>query len=208
MRLDAPSLTRAALAFALLMGIGAWPWPATSRAWSRLVSAVTNPLLALGSDASAELTPVGAEARRRAGDNVNADMLLTIRVHGRGGQLQFGMSARRDSYLPALIFCALVLAAPVGWRTKGLCFATGLPVLALATIGSIYSLIAYLLAHQAPEVYELTPPVVAVLDFLLERWLLPPGNRVIAPLLLAGSLLAVVSARRAPAPQLTAASTG
>jgi hypothetical protein len=109
------------------------------------------------------------------------------------------MAARRDSYLPLVLFVALIVAAPLRITRKWLCLALGLPVIAVVTVASLYLFYLYILVHQIPSVYPTSEAWRCVIDFMLERWSTPPGNRVIAPLVLAASLALGVEGAHWPA---------
>ena len=136
-----------------------------------------------------ELEPLPASHVRQPTDNVDADTRAILRVDGYAGQASFGLSLRRDVYLPLFIFLALILALPLRARQKAACLAIGVPLSVGVAAASIHVLVTSLLAEQPAT--RLPSWQASVARFLFERWLTPPGNRVIAPLLLALALAAI-----------------
>jgi len=194
-----------AAVFLLVLGCGAVLWSACGFGLSRGTSAVLNVMLEhvpFDRGVRVELTAMPESHERQPGDSVDADTQVILRAEGYPGQAGFGMSLRRDLYLPLVIFLALTLALPLSARNKAKSLAAGVVVIAGVAAGSIYIVVAYLLA-QRTGARPLEEPTT-VISFLFERWLTPPGNRVIAPLLLALGLGAWFSRREPRARVLNA----
>lgn len=185
-----------AAVFLLILGCGAVLWTACGFGLSRGAGAVLNVVLEhvpFDGGVRVELTAMPESHERQSGDNVDADTQVTLRAPGYPGQAAFGMSLRRDAYLPLVIFVALTLALPLAAPSKAKSLVAGVVVIACAAAGSIYILVGYLLAQRTgARPLEETNTLIS---FLFERWLTPPGNRVIAPLLLALGLGAWFSRR-------------
>jgi hypothetical protein len=200
---------RAAAIFLGVLAAGAWPSNAMSHSWSRVMSHITNPFLQspwLADRAHAALSPAPETIARAGADAISADTRLSIRVEDIPSEAEFGLTLRRDSYLPLLIFLAAILATPTRLRTRLSCLAIGVPIIALVAIASVYALVAYVLLHELPQLFSDLAAWRGVLDFVFERWLSPPANRVIAPLLLAAGLLLARSRRDTePAPSSSSA---
>ena len=99
------------------------------------------------------------------------------------------VSLRRDSYLPLLLFVALVIAVPLEARRKLRCLAIGVPAMLLLTFAALWLLVAWQFAFGVRGVYELGATARFVLDLAFRTLLVPPGNRFIAPVLLAAGLI-------------------
>jgi hypothetical protein len=199
MRLSARRWLRAAVVFISIVTVGAWPSKRVARTWSTAMSAVTNPFLHapwLAENAHAELSPVLDDAERAATDSIAADTRLRVQVNGVASAAEYGLTLRRDSYLPLLIFVALIIAAPVSALTKLACIVVGAPTIVLMAIGSVHVLVTYVLAHELPTMFADLVERRALLDFVVERWLSPPANRAIAPVLLAAGMVVGRTASR------------
>jgi hypothetical protein len=128
-------------------------------------------------------SPAPAELPRQAQDQVHTDTILELQPEGKP-VARMGLSLRRDIYLPSVVFAALVLAVPLPFRRRllGLVLSSGV-TLAVGVL-SLWALIEFLVATQFPELSAASDFSKAVLTFLFECWLTPPGNRIIAPLML------------------------
>ncbi len=175
--------------FVVVMLVGAWPSRGVRVGFSRALSATANLALSevhFGAGVQLQLLPLPASTARQANDNVEADTAVVLRAPGQPGDRRFGMSLRRDAYLPLLIFVALILAAPLGARRKAACLTVGVPIVLCVAIGSVCILVTYLLSQSdGTSIPEWQGDLSS---FLFERWLTPPGNRVIAPLLFSAVL--------------------
>jgi hypothetical protein len=182
------------LIFGGIIALGAWPWRAVRVGASEALSALANPVLSqltFDRGVSVRLQPLPVDAVRRPDDNVEADTEVVLSVPETPAEARFGISLRRDAYLPLLIFAALALALPLRPRDKALCLGVGIPTVVAAAVASIVTLVTYFLGVQkGSTVSELQREITT---FLFERWLTPPNNRVIAPVLLALALAAYVS---------------
>lgn len=182
------------LIFVGIVGLGAWPWRAVRVGVSEAFSAVANPALAqLSFDrgVSVRLRPLPEDAVRRPEDNVEADTEVVLSVPEAKAEGRFGISLRRDAYLPLLIFSALALALPLRPRDKARCLSLGIPTVVAAAIASIVVLVTFLLSIQDGSTVSAWQREMTT--FLFERWLTPPNNRVIAPTLLALAMAAYFS---------------
>lgn len=137
--------------------------------------------------------PAPASAERSQGDNVDADTHVWIAVPGTTERAGLGVSLRRDAYLPFVIFLAAVLAAPIGWRRKSVCLLLGMPLVWFAAVLAVWVCVTHQLS-QSPS-SGATPLWRELVAFVFERGLTPPGNRVIVPLLFAGSLISTSLSR-------------
>lgn len=183
-----------------LVGVGCWPWPALRHDFSAAFATVVSPVLeqvTFDGRASVTIAPLPRERPHVAGEHIVADTALFLRLSKYAGQMQVELSLRRDVWIPLVIFGALALVAPIPWRRRLATLGAGFALIALAAVGSILLLLGNIfsgrlpLAPQLSEVYEVSETWGAVLQFLNERWLTPPGNRVIAPLLLGALAWAV-----------------
>jgi len=184
MRLELkPTLLGAAL-FLLLLTAASWPWSAREIAFSRALSAIGNlcfEVVPVAPGTEIELVPLLAARERSATENVDSDTQLVLRLAG--GEARLGISLRRDAYLPLSIFVAALLVLPLERRRKLASLGLGVPLVLGVAIASVASL-AVFVSSQAPG--SSVPSWQARLaEFIFDCWLTPPGNRVIAPLLLA-----------------------
>lgn len=204
-------IARGIAIFALVVVALALPWRGIGSGFNRALSALCNVALsgaAFAGGIRAELAPLEPGETAQAGSNVMEDTRLVLRAPA-GRHASLGLSLRRDAYLPLAIFLGAVAALPLAVREKVACLALGAPVVILIAVASIWLLVAQVTSHlpgAASGQFER-----AVSAFMFERWLTPPGNRVIAPVLFAAALAALVHryfqrARRArsrpPAPAL------
>src|SRR5688500_13551389 len=92
--------------FAIVMLVGAWPSSGARVGFSQALSAGANLALGdarFGGAVQLQLLPLPAAAARQANDNVEADTAIVLSVPGQPGERRFGMSSRRDAYLPLLV---------------------------------------------------------------------------------------------------------
>jgi hypothetical protein len=198
MRLEGRSwLLRVAL-FLLLLGASSWPWPVLQTGFSRMLSALANPALGtlqVGNGGRIELVPLEHPAERTAEQNVREDTHVVLRVPGQPGEGRVGISLRRDAYLPLAIFVAAVAVLPVRRRAKACALALGSALIISVAVASVAIMVVYL-ASRAPGT-GIPNWQASLSSFLFDCWLTPPGNRVIAPLLLAAASWLALR-RRAP----------
>lgn len=176
-----------------LVGAGCYPWPGLRYEFSSLYSALVAPIfeqVTFDGQASVAMLPLPQERPTVAGEHIVADTALLLRLSKYAGQMQVEVSLRRDVFLPLVLFGALALVAPIPWRRKLATLGAGYTLIALTAVASQLLLLGNIfsgrmpLAPQLSEVYVVSQTWGEVLQFLNERWLTPPGNRVIAPLLL------------------------
>jgi hypothetical protein len=136
------------------------------------------------------LHPAPPDEPHRAQDQVQTDTYLDIVPKGRRSGGRMGLSLRRDVYLPWVLYVALLGAAPVTRRWKALTLAGGTLLIALVGIGSTCALIELLVTSQLKSLPQPSELMQSLLQKFLELWLTPPGNRAIAPILLAALALA------------------
>jgi len=180
-------------AFVLLLILGGWPAISVRRAFSGVYAATANLLfgaMTFGRGGHARLAPMEPTTVRRPGENVTSDARLSLTVDGRAGELAFGLSLRRDAYLPLLILMAAILAAPLRAKDKLYALLVGLPAVLALTIASLWWLVLWLFTHQVGGVYPARPAWEAVIDLLFRALLLPPGGRFLVPFLMACALVA------------------
>lgn len=185
--------------FVALVALALWPSTAARHVVSEVGCALLSPFLSHTTfngqthiDVEPLPPPSAADARR----HVAADTALILRLSKYAGEMRVELSLRRDVYLPLVVFAALIAVSPFSWRRRAALAALGFAVILVAGVGSIYVLLANIysgrlpLAPQLSEVYPVSEGLGDFLQFLHERWLTPPANRVIAPLLLGALLLA------------------
>jgi hypothetical protein len=180
-------LWRVAVA-ALLFGVGAWPWPVVRVGFSELLSGLGNVCLAplsLVQGAHLHLEPLPMDAERTADQHVQADTRVVLAEPDGAQMASLGISLRRDAYLPLLIFGVAIVVLPLRWRSRLLCLGIGTTVIIAMALVSVCALVVFLASQQPGVVPEWTAKLSG---FVFECWLAPPGNRVIAPLLLAATL--------------------
>ena len=172
--------------FCSILLLGGWPYAGAVTAFSRIYCPFLNAglsLFELGAGGHARVAPL-EEVSRQPGDNVDADAILVLSVDGVGGELPFGISLRRDVFLPWLILVALLAAAPISLIAR-----LGSPVIAApiawaASVGAYALLSMWTFATQLRGVYTLAPTALRFTDFVYGALLAPPGNRFIGPLAL------------------------
>lgn len=137
---------------------------------------------------SARLRPA-PDSERRVNDQVKTDATLDMRAMDYHGVQRIGVSLRRDVYAPMVLTWALLLAAPMTrpGRISSLCIATA--VVLVVGVFSSCALVELVVMNDASKTYVPSGLKRSMAEFVLERWLTPPGNRIIAPLLLAGVLI-------------------
>lgn len=188
MRVEGRRILLGLVTFTLVMFVGAWPCDGTRIGFSRVMSALANGVfehVALDAGLEIELVPVAASAVRGDDQNVEEDTRVIIRRPDGTAIGQLGLSLRRDAYLPLLIFSAALLAAPLARRAKLVGLVAGVPFVLFVAVASVWILATFLSSQQKGT--GLVAWQTDVVTFLFERWLTPPGNRVIAPLLLAAA---------------------
>ncbi len=181
------------MTMAALIVVGCLPWPGLRHGFSSLFAALVAPLLeqvTFEGQASVSILPLAEDHLHRTSEPIVADSALILKLTEYAGQMQVEVSLRRDVYLPLVLFGAMALVAPIPWRRRLATLGAGFALIALAAIGSLLLLLGNIfsgrlpLAPQLSDVYVVSDTWGAILQFLHERWLTPPGNRVIAPLLL------------------------
>jgi hypothetical protein len=177
-----------------LIVVGCWPSPGWRYTFSDAFSTIVSPLLeqvTFDGQASVAIAPLPEDRPRIAGEHIVADTALNLRLAKYSGQMQVELSLRRDVWIPLVLFGSLALVAPIPWRRRLATLGAGSALILVTALASILLLLGNIfsgrlpLAPQLSEVYVVSETWGDVLQFLNERWLTPPGNRVIAPLLLA-----------------------
>ena len=195
-----------ALGFLLLLSVAGWPWTTVEVGFSRVVSALGNVCLGTSrwAPAQLELIALGVPSQHGASDNVQADTQLLLRLPHPAREARLGLSLRRDAYLPLVIFVAATLVLPLPRRTRLRCLVLGIPLVLAVAILSLAILATFLLARVPGA--GVAAWRAELCQFLFDIWLTPPGNRVIAPLLLAAAL-GLSAEGRGGAPQRSCAAT-
>jgi hypothetical protein len=173
--------------FAALMLLGGWPWPGVARAFSALYCPFGNLIVGhqtFGYGGHARLAPLDRIARQ-ASDNVTADASIALTVDGFQGDMRLGVSLRRDAYLPLLIAIALIAAAPLALGRQLRSLAIAVPLLLLWTAAVFQLLVIWTFATQLRGIYTSSPLQQRLVDLAYGALLAPPGNRFIAPIVLA-----------------------
>jgi hypothetical protein len=180
------------VAFFLLLAVAGWPWPTVRRAFASAYCATVGAALAQLSFASgsghARLLPAPPDAVRRPGDNITADAVVELSLDGRPGHPRLGVSLRRDAYLPLLILVAAIAVAPLSIRSKAISWLIGVPLVLGGSLAALAMLVSWVLAGGlGPQ----SAVKSSALDLAVRLLVAPPGNRFIAPLVLAALLIAV-----------------
>lgn len=187
------------LLFAILFGVGAWPWSTVRVGFSQVLSGVGNVCLVplrLVQDAHLRLEPMPEDGGRTPDQNVQADTLVVLTEPSGARLAGLGISLRRDAYLPLLIFAVAIVSLPLNWRAKLLCLGIGTAIVTIVALASLCALFVFLASQQPGVVPEWSAKLSSL---TYDCWLVPPGNRVIAPLLLAATL-GLAAHRRSSAP--------
>ena len=176
--------------FLLLLGIAGWPWPTVRRAFAAAYCTTAGALLAgasfHGGAGHARLLPAPTKTVRQPGDNVTSDAVVELSLDGNPSHPRLGVNLRRDAYLPLLILVSAIAAAPLRMRGKAICWLIGVPVVLAGSLGALLMLITWVFAGG------IGPPDAVqckTLDLAVRMLIEPPGNRFIAPLVLAALLV-------------------
>jgi len=123
---------------------------------------------------------------RQPGDNVTSDAVVELSIDGNPGHPRLGINLRRDAYLPLLILVSAIAVAPLRMRGKTICWLIGVPVVLAGSLGAFLMLIIWVFAGGLgpPDALE-----SKALDLAVRMLIEPPGNRFIAPLVLAALLV-------------------
>jgi hypothetical protein len=170
--------------------LGGWPRPGLRAAFSRGYAPAANLVLhnlSFGEGGRATLVPETGEAR--AGAAVEQDARLALSVAGYDGELPFGLSLRRDAFLPCLIVIAALIGAPLPARRKLLCLGVGTATVLALSLVCVYLTAAWLFSSQLTRVYQPSAAWAWALDVIAGALLLPPSNRFALPLVLAAVLV-------------------
>jgi hypothetical protein len=186
---------RAALLFGLvLLGAGP-PWPVVRRAFAAVyagaLDGVLGPLtFGTGGHVSFLSGDRTADGRKPEGE-VTSDTVLELSVARYQGTLAYGISARRDAYLPLIILAAGMAALwPLGrFRSRLVALAFGVELMVI--VGAAWLFVVWSFALSVRGVYDTSPFQKRALDLAFRTLLLPPGNRFIAPLLLVAACAAL-----------------
>jgi hypothetical protein len=200
--------------FLATLVLGGWPRPDLRAAFSRGYAAAADLVLdqlSFGQGGRATLVPEKGEAR--TGAAVEQDARLVLSVSGYEGEVPFGLSLRRDAFLPCLIVIAALIGAPLPARRKLLCLGAGTAAVLALSLACVYLTAAWLFSGQLTRVYQPSAAWAWVLDVMAGALLLPPSNRFALPLVLAAVLVFVlrgpsVPRARSPRPQPAPAQSG
>jgi len=177
-------------AFLLLLGVAGWPWTPVRRAFASAYCATVGVGLSgmsfKGGGGHARLSAAPPTTVRRAGDNVTSDAVIELSLDGSPGRPQLGVNLRRDAYLPLLILISAVVVTPLRPRGKLICLLAGVAVVLAASLGALALLVAWVFAGGLGPQAAMTN---RALDVAVRMLLEPPGNRFIAPLVLAAGLV-------------------
>lgn len=190
MRPSKRRLAQAAAIFLLvLIGALAGPWP--GRVFIANYCVLANAALEwmdYEGRMRAQLHPA-PDSPRRATDQVQTDTHLELRALGYEGTHRTGVSLRRDVYIPCALLWAILLAAPI--PAVGKVWSLGIGTVAALSVGvlSNCALVELLAMTHAPKAYAPTEFSRAITNFVFQCWLTPPGNRIIAPIVLASLLI-------------------
>ena len=173
-----------ALLFCGILVLGWWPVRGAALAFSRLYCPLGNigmTHLRFGTKGRARfLAP--DELPSRPHDSVVADGVLALSLDGVQGELPFGISLRRDVYLPWLLLVAALVAAPVSPSLRmasPLCAAV---VVWAASVGAYALFAMWIFVTQLRGASGVSPPAARLIELAAGALLFPPGNRFIAPL--------------------------
>ncbi len=191
------SIRRAAVSLSVFLALlvaGAWPWLPVQRGFSAMYGPLANLVLApqtFGRGGHARLVPL-SRIERRPGDNVTADAAVALTVFGWEGDLQMGMSLRRDVYLPLWILIALLIAVPLPFARRMKALAIGVPIMILLDLAALELLVTWTFAFQLRGIYAADAGSVwrRLVDLAYGALLTPPGNRFIAPLGVGAAIIA------------------
>jgi hypothetical protein len=159
-------------------------------AFSAAYAAAANPVLtrlSFGRGGHAALVAGGGPGD--PGRAVEDDARLVLTVAGFEGELPFGLSLRRDAFLPAVVLVAALAGAPLAARRKALCLALGVGAVLVLSLICVCLTAAWIFASRLQGVYDPTSVGRSVLDLLAGTLLLPPGNRFAVPLALGAALV-------------------
>lgn len=184
------------LAVLLLLG---WPRPGLRAAFAGAYATVANGLLtrlSFGEGGTAKL--VSEAGGPVVGAAVEQDARLLLGVTGYEGEVPFGLSLRRDAYLPCLILIGALIGAPLPLRRKLICLGAGTATVLALSLGCVYLTTAWLFSTQLTRVYQPSAAWAWILDVMAGALLLPPSNRFALPLLMAAGLVYFLRGPSAP----------
>jgi hypothetical protein len=188
-----------------LLSVLAWPRAPVTAGFSEAFCKIGNPLLErleFGNGGRVALMPA-REQQRQVSDSVAADTTLRLRVDGYNGDLPFGMSLRRDAYLPLVILVAVISTAPLRLRPKLGALVLGALVVWALSLGAVCLAAVWIFAERLARVYELPAHHKDWIDLAYRALLLPPSNRFIIPIVVGVGLVFWLKQRSAlPAPAL------
>jgi hypothetical protein len=171
----------------LALAIGMLPWPRLGEGWSRAFVALANGIVLghaeFGAGGQAQLRLARPEQRGK-GENVSTDAVLVLSVKGYQGNIELGMSSRRDGYLPLLVLIAVVVSAPLPWKRRSGNLAAGVPVIVGLSLVCLWLGIAAVFAGRVRGVYAPDSWSRATIVLAEQVLLLPPANRFVVPLCL------------------------
>lgn len=176
--------------FLFVLAAAGWPWPSLRQTFASAYCATVGALLPLVSfrdgAGHARLRPAPPTTIRRAGENVTSDAEVELSLAGNPGHPRLGVNLRRDAYLPLLILISAIAVTPLRARGKAIGLLVGVPIVLAGSLAALAALIGWVFAGG------LGPPDAMkskALDLMVRMLLEPPGNRFIAPLVLAAILI-------------------
>src|SRR5262249_38239242 len=119
-------------------------------------------------------------------------------VSGYDGELPFGLNVRRDAFLPCLLVLAAIAGAPLPARRKLLCLGAGIGTVLALSLLCVYLTAAWLFSGQLRAAYQPSEAWAWFLDLIAGALLLPPSNRFVLPLALAGVSMYLLRAPTGP----------
>jgi hypothetical protein len=200
------------LCVAITLLVAGFPWPPIRRGFATAYAAVSDGLL------SALTFGRGGRVRVLAGDrapdgrkpegDVSSDAILMMTIDRQRGSAVIGINARRDAYLPLLLLSAIIAAAPLSQRSRLRLLLLGGLVQGGVILVSLFIFVAwnFAIGLSVPSVFPLSDFGRRALDLTFRTLLLPPGNRFIVPLFVAGMLIWFDRAAETRARTITAAS--
>jgi len=178
-------VTLALAKLVVVMVLLALPWPSLRQGFAAAYCSLANVTfgeLTFGSGGRLHMLALDSALGPKTADDFNYDSVLQLSAVGRDS-LPFGMSLRKDLFLPLCVFLAVTFAAPTSYRQKLLACALGIPSLTLLWLGLI-GITAVWGFSSMPGLLSLSQSSLTLIDTLVAVLLVPPGNRFVVPLLL------------------------
>ena len=177
-------------AFLVVVALAGWPWQPVRRAFASAYCATVGAGLGAVSfrdgTGHARVRPAAPTTARRPGENVTSDAEVELSLGGPAALPRLGVNLRRDAYLPLLLLIGAIALAPLRMRSKALGLLVGIPIVLAASLAALAALVAWVFAGGLGPPDAMASPT---LDLAVRMLLAPPGNRFIAPLVLAAVLI-------------------